>query len=66
MRRSPFDTPPSSLKNSNASLKEKTTKEERIGVHFLIRNILKVKRACWSSGMGIRMNDKQVNYSYGF
>jgi hypothetical protein len=24
------------------------------------------KRACWSSGMGTRTNDKEVNYSHGF
>jgi hypothetical protein len=23
------------------------------------------KEACWSSGMGIKMNDKWVNYSHG-
>jgi hypothetical protein len=39
--------------------------EEGIGVHFLVRNTLGVERVCWSSRMGIRMNDKWVNYSYG-
>jgi len=39
--------------------------EKKIRVCSLIRNISKVKGVCWSSMMGIRMNDKQVNYSYG-
>jgi hypothetical protein len=38
---------------------------KRIRVCSLTRNISKVKGVCWSSVMGIRMNDKQVNYSYG-
>jgi hypothetical protein len=39
------DAPPNSLKDSNVSLKVKTTKE-RIGVHSLVYNTLGVKRAC--------------------
>jgi hypothetical protein len=56
--------PQNSLKDSNVSLKVKTM-EEGIGVHSLIRNTLGVKGVCWSFGMGIRMNEKWVNYSYG-
>ncbi len=44
--------------------KVKTMKEEKIRARFLIRNISGVRRACWSSGMGIGMSDKHVNYSY--
>jgi len=45
-------------------LKAKTTKEG-VGVHYLVHNILGVKRASWSSEMGTRTNDKRTNYSYG-
>jgi len=41
-------------------------KEKGVGIRSLIRNILGVRRVCWSSGTGIRMNDKWVNYSYQF
>jgi hypothetical protein len=37
------DAPPSSLKDSNASLKMKTTKEEKNGVRSLARNTLGVR-----------------------
>ncbi len=37
------DATPHSLKNSNASLKVKTLKEKRVGVHFLTRNTSKVE-----------------------
>jgi hypothetical protein len=47
------DTPLNSLKDSNASPKVKTT-EEGIGAQFLIRSIYRVRRVCWSFGMGIR------------
>jgi hypothetical protein len=30
------DTPPNSLKDSNASLKVKTTKEKGVGIHSLV------------------------------
>jgi hypothetical protein len=53
------------LKDSNASLKVKTSKEG-IKAHSLIHSIFGVKRACWNFGMGIRTNDKRVNYSYQF
>jgi hypothetical protein len=60
-----FDTPPNSLKDSNASLKVKTLKEEKVRVRSLIRNTLGVRGACYNSEMGTRMSEKQVNYSYG-
>ncbi len=40
------------------------TLEEGVGVFSLTHSTLGGKRACWSSRMGIRMNDKQVNYSH--
>jgi len=43
----------------------KTTEEKGVGVGFLVRTTLKVGRACWSSKMGTRTNNKQVSYSYG-
>jgi len=57
------DAPPNSLKDLNASPKMKTT-EEGVRVHSFARNTLGVRRMCWSFGMGTRLNDKQVNYSY--
>jgi hypothetical protein len=59
----PCDTPLNSLKYSNVSPKVKTMKEKRVGVCSLICDTLKVRGACCSSGMGIRMSDKLVNYS---
>jgi len=58
------DAPPNSLKNSNANLKVKITEEKKVRVHSLVRNTSKVRGACWSFGMGTRINDKWVNYSY--
>jgi len=43
----------------------KTLEEKGIRVHSLTRNTSKVKGVCWSFGMRIRTNDKQVNYSHG-
>jgi hypothetical protein len=60
------DAPPKFFKDSNASLKVKIMKEERVGECSLICNITGVKRACWRFGMGTRTNDKWVNYSHGF
>jgi len=40
-----IDTPPNSLKDSNVSLKMKTT-ETIVEVTFLVRNISKVKKVC--------------------
>jgi hypothetical protein len=59
------DTPPNSLNDSNASSKVKTIEEEGVGVCSLGCSILGVRRACWSLVIGIRTNDKWVNYSYG-
>jgi len=53
-----IDAPPNSLKDSNANPKVKTIKEKGIKVDSLIHNILGVRRACWSSKMGTKMNDK--------
>jgi hypothetical protein len=52
------------LKDSNANLKMKTT-EEGIMVCSFVCSILKVRRACWNSEMGIGTNEKWVNYLYG-
>jgi len=57
---------PNSLKYLNASPKVKTMKEERIGRRSLTRNTSGVRGVCWSSGMGTKMSDKWVNYSYQF
>jgi hypothetical protein len=51
------DAPSNSLKNSNVSLKVKTTKEI-VRVHSLIHNTLGVRKACWSFRMGTRANGK--------
>jgi hypothetical protein len=40
------------------------TIEEGVGVGSLAHNTLRVKGACQSSGMGIKMSEKWVNYSY--
>jgi hypothetical protein len=40
--------------------------EKGVKVRSLVCNTLGVRGACQSSGMGTRMGDKQVNYSYGF
>jgi hypothetical protein len=65
----PPNTPPNSLKDSNVSLKMKTTEEKGVEGCSLTRNTSRggmgVRRACWSFGMGTRMNDKGVNYSHG-
>jgi len=58
----PTNAPSHSLKDSNVNSKVKS--EERVRVHSLINNTPKVKRACWSSGMGTRMSDKWINYSH--
>jgi hypothetical protein len=39
--------------------------EKGVGVCSLAHNISEVRGACWNFGMGIKMSDKQVNYSYG-
>jgi hypothetical protein len=55
------DTPPNSLKDSNASLKMKT---EGVRVRYFTRGTSGVRMACWSSRMGTKMSGKRVNYSY--
>jgi hypothetical protein len=40
------DTPPNSLKDSSASSKVKTTKEEKIGVCSLARSTSRVREVC--------------------
>jgi hypothetical protein len=51
------NAPPNFLKDSNASLKMKTTKEE-VGVHSLTHNTSRVRGVCWGSEMKIRTSDK--------
>jgi hypothetical protein len=53
-----YDTPPNSLKNSDASPKVKTMKEKGVEVHSLICNILGVRGACWSFKMGTKTNSQ--------
>jgi hypothetical protein len=60
-----IDTPPNSLKDSNASLKMKLIEEEKIVVYYLAHRTSMVKGACQGSRMRTRTNDKKVNYSYG-
>jgi len=42
----------------------KTLEEEGVGMSSLIRSTLGVRGACWSSEIGIKKNDKRVNYSH--
>jgi hypothetical protein len=60
-----FEASPNFLKNSNVNPGVKIMKEEGVGVRYLARNISGVRRACWSSRTGTKMNDKWVNYSHG-
>jgi hypothetical protein len=62
----PSDAPPNSFIDSNANPKVKTTKKERVGAHSLTHNTSRVKKACWSSKIWIRLNEKHVNYSYQY
>jgi len=41
-----YDTPPNSLKVSNASSKVKIMEEEGVGVHSLVHNISGGRRTC--------------------
>jgi hypothetical protein len=52
------DAPPKSLKNSNANPKMKIMEEEKIGVRSFTHSTLGVKKACWSSRMRTKKNDK--------
>jgi hypothetical protein len=58
--------PQNSLKDSNVSPQMKIIEEERVGARSLARNILGVRGACWSFGMGTKKSDKHVNYSYQY
>jgi len=49
----PIDAPPQSLKDSNASPKVETSEKRKVGVHFLVCNILGVKRHAGASGWGL-------------
>jgi hypothetical protein len=49
-----IDTPPSSLMDSIASPKVKTTEWERVGAHSLVHNILKVKGHATTLRCGLR------------
>ncbi len=57
-----INTPSDSLKYSNVNPKLKTTEEQRVGVCSLTCSTFEV-RGCWSSMMGTKTSDKQVNYS---
>jgi hypothetical protein len=59
-----YEAPPNSLKDSNASPKVKTTQKEGVGLCSIVHNTLGVRRVSWNFGMGNRMSDKWVNYSY--
>ncbi len=60
------DVPPNSLKDSNANPNMKTM-EKGVGAHSITPNIFRVRRVCWSFKiMGIKTNDKCINYSYQF
>ncbi len=59
-----FVVPPNSFKDANGSLEVKIVEEKGVGVCSLVCNTSRVKGACWSSRMGTKMNDKQINYSY--
>ncbi len=58
-----FDAPPSSLMDSAVNLKVKTIEGGSWGT-LLGSQHFGGKRACWSSRIGTRMSDKQVNYSH--
>jgi len=46
--------------------KVKTMEKKEVGAHSLVHNTSRVIRACWSFRMGIKTNDKCVNYSYQY
>jgi hypothetical protein len=56
---------PKLLIRFNASSKVKTTKEEGVEMRSLVCNTLGIRKACLSSGIGTKKNDKWVNYSHG-
>jgi len=51
--------------DSTANPKVKTMKGEKVGARSLACSILGGRMACWSSRMGTKKSDKQVNYSHG-
>ncbi len=59
-----IDALPNSLIDSIVSPKVKMSEKEGIGVRSLACSTLRVRRACWSSGIGTRISDMRVNYSY--
>ncbi len=59
------NAPAHSLKDSNANPKVET-KEKKNRSTFLSSQYFEGRRACWSSRMRTRMNDKQVNYFHEF
>jgi hypothetical protein len=64
LERSFFDTPPSSLMDSTANLKMKTTKGERIGVRSLICSILRVEGHAGALGWGLgRLMSKSITHT---
>jgi hypothetical protein len=59
-----FDALPKSLNDSTMSAKVKMMKE-KVRVRSLTHNTSRVGGSCWSSRMGNRMSEKQVNYLHG-
>jgi hypothetical protein len=53
------------LERPKCKSKSQNNERRKIGVHSLIHNTLGVNGACSNFGMGSKMNDKRVNYSYG-
>jgi tRNA U55 pseudouridine synthase TruB len=57
----PIDAPPQSLKDSNASLKVKTTEKKGVEVRSLARNISRVKGCVGTLGWGLgRVTSKSI------
>jgi hypothetical protein len=55
------DTPPHSLKDSNANPKMKTTKEEEVGVCSLVRSTLGLEGCARTLGWGLgRMTSRSI------
>jgi hypothetical protein len=60
-----IDTPPNSSIDSTTSPKVKTTKGIRSWGMLPNSYHFGGRKACWSFEMGIKTNDKWVNYSHG-
>jgi len=59
-----YDTPPSSLMDSIASPKVKTSEGERVEVRSLVRNILGVKGCARDLGWGLgRLTSKSITHT---